>query len=89
MVGTFIDTEPLQQLRGPLSGVPAWSAQQEGRQLHVLDRAQLVDQVERLEHEADAPAPEDSPLRLRQLVHALSCQVQLALVGVIEPAQQV
>jgi len=39
MVGTFIDTEPLRQLRGPLSGVPAWVAQQEGRQLHVLDRA--------------------------------------------------
>jgi hypothetical protein len=81
--------QTLQQAHRPTPGVAAGHAHQQRRQLHVLDRRQLVDQVERLEDEADAAAAEDRPGGLGEPVHAPAAEAELAGVGAFEPAEQV
>jgi hypothetical protein len=81
--------QPFQQLHRPATRRTARHADEQRRQLHVLHRGQLVDQVERLEHKADVAAPEDRPARLREAVNPHAAQRQLASVGTLQPAQQV
>jgi hypothetical protein len=66
------DTDALQELHRLATGVLSGRAEQQGGQLDVLDRGELVDEMKRLEDEADVPAPEHRPFGLGQAIHALA-----------------
>jgi len=88
VVAAIRDIQPLEQLDGPATGPARRGPDEQGRQLDVLDRGELVDQVETLEHEADRPAAQDRPGGLGQPVDAAAVEDDLPGVGAIEPAQQ-
>ena len=64
--GSIRHTEPLQQRHRPLARHPRPHPDQAGWELHILDRGQLVDQMEGLEHEPHAVPAQPRPGRLRQ-----------------------
>ena len=64
------------------------AAKEQGGELDVLDGGQLVDQVERLEDEPDAPPAQDRPLGLREPLRPRAGQPYLTGVGSFEPAEQ-
>ena len=83
------DAELAQQLvRGP-AGVLAPPADEQQRQLDVLDRGQRRQQVEELEHEADLAAAQARELGLAQLVDALAVEPDLAGRRAIEAGEEV
>ncbi len=81
--------QPFEQLGRTSPCRPPGRADQQRRELDVLDGGELVDKVERLEHEPDRAAPQLGPCRLRQPVDALVAQGQRAGVGSLQPTQQV
>jgi hypothetical protein len=83
------DTEPVEQVDGAGPGPAGRGAGERGRQLDVLDRGELVDQVEGLEDEADGPAPQHGPGGLGQAVDPGAVEHDLAGVRALQAAEQV
>ena len=63
-------------------------AEEQGGKLDVLDRGELVDQVERLEDEPDVPAAGNAPPGPRGPVHPFAREPNLSRVWTFEPTEQ-
>jgi acyl-CoA thioesterase I len=75
-----------EQLVGPR---PASAAEELERQQHVLARRQVAEELEALEDEADAAAPQQRQLRSSErAVDRLAVEPHLALVGTVEAGHQ-
>ena len=68
---------------------PGGAAGEQRRQLDVLKSSQLVDQLERLEDEADRVAPQPSQAALCHPLELLACDTQGSLVGGFKAAEQI
>jgi hypothetical protein len=88
VIGARAEPDLAEQLDGPPSRPPGRASGQEGRQLDVLPRGQLVHQVERLEDEADVTASHPGQAALAHLVGAPPVQPQLPARGPVQPAEQ-
>ena len=80
---------PVRAARARAAGPRAAAAGEQRGQLHVLDRGQLVDQVEGLEDEPDGAAAQPGQGPLAHLVHPAPGQPNLPGGGPLETTQQV
>ncbi len=78
-----------EQLGTGLASGLGGGAGEQGGQFDVVGDGEVGDQVEELEDDADAAAPENRPAGLAVLVDPLTAQPQLPAVGPLEAADQV
>ena len=68
-------------------GTPRYLSWIDERKFHVLLHGEFVDEVETLEHEADAPLAVAGAFLLFEVSHFLVVEVILAIGGVVEQSE--